>query len=184
MARGRSQFVGLSGQYHTAYCLSVRGFHAAVTLGNVPDVDVLVASVDGSKVLSLQVKTARWAYRGKRYGHKLREWDVGGADGKSNPNWWYAFVDLQESGQSWTPKVFLVPSLWVGTFVQPRWKRKMFMLPESLWAETEEQWDCIRKFLDGDVSVQKWVGAYPSALTTFWDKPKQAEPGAAPDPAT
>lgn len=171
-ARGRSQFVGLAGQYHTAFCLSVRGFHAAVTLGNVPDVDVLVASVDGGKVLSLQVKTSRWAVRKKRYGHKLREWDVGNADGKSSPHWWYAFVDLQESGQAWSPKVFLVPSLWVGMFVQPRWKRKMFMLPESLWAETEDQWGKVRQFLDGDTGVLSWVGTFPAALAGFWDKPQ------------
>lgn len=169
-SRGRSQFVGLAGQYHTAYCLSVRNFHAAVTLGNVPAVDVLVASVDGGKVLSLQVKTARWAHRAKRYGHQVREWDVGGADGRSTPYWWYAFVDLQESPQAWSPKVFLVPSLWVGTFVQPGWKRKMFMLPEALWAETEERWDRLRQFLDGDASVQSWVNSYPPALASFWDK--------------
>src|SRR5205807_1195578 len=135
-----------------------------LTLGNVPDVDVLVASVDGGKVLSLQVKTSRWAYRAKRYGHTLREWDVGAADGKSSPTWWYAFVDLQESGQVWTPRVFLVPSLWVGKFVQPGWKRKMFMLPESLWAETEEQWGRIRQFLDADLALLSWVGTYPPAL--------------------
>lgn len=168
--RGRSQFVGLAGQYHTAFCLSVRGFHAAVTLGNVPDVDVLVASVDGSKALSLQVKTSRWAHRGKRYGHTLREWDVGNVNGKSSPHWWYAFVDLQETPQGWTPKVFLVPSLWVGSFVQPVWKRKMFLLPDSLWPETEEQWGRVRGFLDGDPNVLSWVRTYPSAMATFWDK--------------
>jgi hypothetical protein len=78
-----------------------------------------------------------------------------GVVGKSNPNWWYAFVDLQEkSAQAWDPRVFLVPSLWVGTFVQSRWKRKMFMLPQTMWAETEEQWPRIRQFLDGDAGVR------------------------------
>lgn len=173
-SRGRSQFVGLAGQYHTAYCLSVREIHAALTLGNVPDVDVLVAAVGGDKVLSLQVKTARNAHRGKRYGHELREWDVGGADGKYSPTWWYAFVDLQEAGQAWAPKVFLVPSLWVGTFVQPQWTRKMFRLPQSLWAETEEQWPRIRQFLDGDSNILSWVTTYPPALASFWQKPATA----------
>ena len=48
--RGRSQFIGSAGQYHVAYCLTVRGIHAAITLGNVPDVDIVAASNDGSKL--------------------------------------------------------------------------------------------------------------------------------------
>jgi hypothetical protein len=127
--RGRSQFIGSAGQYYVAYCLTVRGFHAAITLGDVPDVDVVVANTDGSRLLSIQVKTSRWAYRSKRYGYELREWDVGGsAVGRYSPNLWYAFVDLQESDPGCNPLVFVVPSLWVSNFVKAEWGRKMYML--------------------------------------------------------
>lgn len=91
--RGRSQFIGSAGQYYLAYCLTVRGSHAAITLGDVPDVDVIVATADGSRLLSLQVKTARWAYRSKRYGYELREWEVGSsAVDRSAEGLWYAFA--------------------------------------------------------------------------------------------
>src|SRR6266436_1342463 len=96
--KGRAQFVGAAGQYYVAYCLTVRGYHAAITARNVPDVDVLVSSADGQRLLSIQVKTSRNAYRPKRYGYELCEWDVGAASpGKAIANLWYAFVDLRES---------------------------------------------------------------------------------------
>jgi hypothetical protein len=126
---GRSQFVGTAGQYHVAFCLTVRGIHAAITLGNVPDVDIVAATSDGSRLLALQVKTSRWAHRPKRYGYELREWDVGqGAIGRTSPTLWYALVDLQEGNDDWKPLVFIVPSLWIGGFVKPEWGRKMYML--------------------------------------------------------
>jgi len=166
--RDRSQFVGLAGQYYVAYALSVRHFHAAITMGNVPDVDVLVAKPDGSCLLSLQVKTARNAYRPKRYGHELREWDVSiHAPGQKQDNLWYAFVDLQEEADRdgpWKPVGYLVPSLWVGTFVKAEWGRKMFMLRKELWPECEERWDRIRSFLEGDKDVEKWATRVPAEL--------------------
>jgi len=122
--RGRSQFVGAAGQHFVAYCLSVRGIHAAITLGNVPDVDVdvdvVIAKPDGSIALSIQVKTSRWAYRPNRYGKERCEWDVGGsAVNRWSENLWYSFVDFQEEGNppSWKPRVFIVPSLWVAKYV-------------------------------------------------------------------
>jgi hypothetical protein len=118
--RGHSQFVGAAGQHYVAYCLSIRKIHAAITLGNVPDVDIVIAKPDGSVALSLQVKTSRWAYRPKRYGKELCEWDVGASSvNRFSDNLWYAFVDLQESEEpQLIPRVFPVASLWVGKFVK------------------------------------------------------------------
>lgn len=165
--RGRSQFVGLGGQYFVAYALTVRKFHAAITGGNVPDVDILVATADGAKLLSLQVKTARNAHRKKRYGHELREWEVSThAPGQNQENLWYGLVDLQEVDEAgpWNPVVYIVPSLWVGTFVKPDWKRKMFMLRSELWPQCEERWDRIGLFLKGDDETIKWAMTVPPNL--------------------
>jgi hypothetical protein len=160
--RGHSQFVGSAGQYHVAYCLTVRGIHAAITLGNVPHVDIVAANSDGSKVLAIQVKTARWAHCSNRYGFELREWDVGGgAVGRSSLSLWYAFVDLQEDGDARKPVVFLVPSLWVGNFVQESWSRKRYMLRSMLWPECEERWDKVTAFFDGRKEVLDWCNSIP-----------------------
>ncbi|MBL8692799.1 MAG: hypothetical protein JNJ88_01745 [Planctomycetes bacterium] len=171
--RGRSQFIGLAGQYHVAYSLSVRGFHAAITMGNVPDVDILVASVNGSRLLSIQVKTSRNALRPKRYGAEAREWDVSAhAPGQKQESLWYAFVDLQENEvtESCTPLVFLVPSLWVGTQVKASWSRKMFLLHKNLWPQCEEQWDRVGSFLNGDQDVLDWMKSVPVDLE-WWGAP-------------
>jgi hypothetical protein len=160
--RGRSQFRGSAGQYYVAYCLTVRNFHAAITLGNVPDVDIVVAKEDGSRLLSIQVKTATWAHRGKRYGYELREWDVGRSSaGRSSENLWYAFVDLQEDDAIQKPLVFIVPSLWVGNFVGIDFSRFMYLLRSELWPDCQERWDHIRGFLDEDPMTLAWARQIP-----------------------
>ena len=99
--KGRSQYVGLAGEHYVVYSLLVRRFHASVVGGNVPNVDVLVSSGDGSSQISLQLKTSRWAYRRKRWGHEAYEWEVGSsAVGRHSTSHWYAFVDLQERNGS------------------------------------------------------------------------------------
>lgn len=161
--RGRSQFIGAAGQHYVAYCLSARGIHAAITLGNVPDVDVLIAKPDGSKLLAIQVKTSRNAYRGNRYGKELCEWDVGAAAvNRFSNNLWYAFVDLRETEEpTWSPRVFLVPSLWVGKFVNEEWSRKLYMLPSEAWPQSLERWDRIELFLNDDKDTLKWCSSIP-----------------------
>ncbi len=161
--RGRAQFIGAAGQHYVAYCLSVRGIHAAITLGNVPDVDLIIAKPDGSVALSIQVKTSSGAHRPKRYGKELCEWDVGGAAvNRFSDHLWYAFVDLQESApSSWNPRVFLVPSLWVGKFVKEDWSRKMYMLPTEAWPQCLERWDRINAFFNEETETLNWCRNIP-----------------------
>jgi hypothetical protein len=113
--------------------------------------------------LSIQVKNSRWAYRANRYGKELCEWDVGAsAVGKFSDNFWYAFVDLQESdAPSLNPRVFLVPSLWVGKFVKEDWSRKMYMLPVEVWPQCLERWDRISAFFSGDQDTINWSRNIP-----------------------
>ena len=107
MATGKSQFVGTAGQFFVAYGLSIREINAAITLGNAPGVDLMASSADGKRTISIQVKTSRNAYRRNRYGFEGYEWDVNkGVIGKYHESFWYAFVDLQENENNWTPQVF------------------------------------------------------------------------------
>ena len=114
MARRSGILIGTAGVYHVASQLAQQGFHAAVTFGNAPSVDILVASHNGSSTVSLQVKTSRWALRTRGRGRNKQphhyEWDVGEKSGQLNhPDLYFAFVDLK-SGGNLLPDVFIVPS--------------------------------------------------------------------------
>ena len=63
MVKQPSILTGIAGVYYVAYELARRGYRAAVTHGNVPTVDLLVANVKGEASLSLQVKTTKGALR-------------------------------------------------------------------------------------------------------------------------
>ena len=114
MARRSGILIGTAGVYHVASQLAQQGFHAAVTFGNAPSVDILVASRDGSSTLSLQVKTSHWALRNRGRGSKKQphhyEWDVGEKSANlDDPNLFFSFVDLK-LGKGELPDVFIVPS--------------------------------------------------------------------------
>jgi len=114
MAKRSGILIGTAGVYHVASQLAARGFHAAVTYGNAPSVDILVGLLDGSATVSLQVKTSHWALRARGRGkNKIPhhyEWDVGKKSAMLyRPDLFFAFVDLKwQSGQS--PVVFIIPS--------------------------------------------------------------------------
>ena len=167
--RGKSQFVGSSGQYFVAYALAVRQIHASLTLGNAPSVDILAASVDGSRTLAIQVKTSRDAYRRNRYGNEGFEWDVNvGVIGNHAESFWYALVDLQESDNSWNPRVFFVPSRWVSEFVKPDFSRYMYFLPKTMIDRTMDRWDLVQKYLDGDPEAIAWARDWPKNELVSW----------------
>ncbi|MCL4305861.1 hypothetical protein KJZ99_08085 [bacterium] len=162
----RSQFIGAAGQHYVAYCLGIREIHAAITLGNVPSVDIVVAEPNGSASLSIQVKTSRWAHRPKRYGKEVCEWDVGpSAVERCSESLWYAFVDLRESSErTWSPRVFIVPSVWVGKFVQAGWSRKMYRLPAEAWPQCLERWDRFSRYFDQDPETMDWCRSAPGEV--------------------
>ena len=155
MKNEKSQYIGFAGQYFVAYGLSVRGMSANLTIGNTPNVDILVNSIDGLKSVSIQVKTSENAYRKKLYGHEGYEWRVSSAAiNRHSPTFWYAFVDLQENNKTWQPLVFFVPSKWVAEFVLPSWKAFFFFLPSKAKDITLNCWDNILKCLDGDLNIR------------------------------
>ena len=157
MANAKSQFVGATGQYYVAYGLSSRWLHATITLGNAMGVDILCANRDGSRSMSIQVKTSSYAAKNS-YGEVGFNWDVGLASaGKMSPNLWYAFVDLLGNNDTIVPNVYFVPSKWVGMFVERTWSRGIFYLKKSVADKITNNWDTVKRFLDGDKGVEKWV---------------------------
>lgn len=104
---------GAAGVYYVAARLNAMGLQCAPTFGNVPSVDILVSSIDGSALLSLQVKTTAYAVRERGRGEERKphhyEWDIGWKSARLNiPNLFFALVDLMEFVQ--LPDVFIVPS--------------------------------------------------------------------------
>ena len=173
MTKGRSQFVGVSGQYYVAYQLAKRLIHASITLGNAPSVDIIAAREDGLKSISIQVKTSQSAYRNNRYGREGCEWDVGaGAVGKSSPNLWYAFVDLK-SGSDSEPDVYIVPSMWVAEFVKSDWSRKIYFLPSTAWHLTKNKWSSISSCLEDNSETIAFANQWPDQHLVRWGKESQ-----------
>ena len=157
MSNGTSQFIGTAGQYYVAYGLEARQIHAALTIGNALGVDVLAAKDDGSRMLSIQVKTARNATK-RSYGDDGYNWDVGkSAVGKFSESLWYAFVDMEGTG--FKPSVYFVPSRWVGLFVEPAFTRKLFFLRKSVADKVRNNWDFVNRYLDGDVEMATWANS-------------------------
>lgn len=172
MAKGKNQFVGTAGQYYVCYELARRGIHASLTIGNAPAVDIVAARADGSRSLSIQVKTSNSAYRRRRYGREGCEWDVGaGAIGKHSATLWYALVDLQASSGK-PPRVFIVPSFWVSEFVLPTFSRKVFFLPATAWELTEARWDRLVACLDDAAKVADFANHWPEERLVRWGVPR------------
>lgn len=54
-----SQLCGITGEYYVAAELSRRGYLAAITLRNSDGVDIIVSSIDGDKLIAVQVKSTQ-----------------------------------------------------------------------------------------------------------------------------
>jgi hypothetical protein len=115
-----SQIIGTGGTYYVMSQLAIRGYHASCTFGNAPFVDILVASHDGHKTISIQVKTARNARRWKGNLVNELQWTLGWKSAKhSTPNLFYAFIDLKNLSDTEPPDVYIIPSTWVKDYCAP-----------------------------------------------------------------
>jgi len=151
--------VGTAGVYFVASQLAARGFHAAVTFGNAPYVDLLVSLPDASASVSVQVKTAVRAFRTKGRGpNKVAdhyEWAIGQHSAQHHsPGLFFALVDLKGVSER-LPDVFVVPSEVVAQyFDRPYFKDSS----KRLWwryhpryesmQQYRNNWDLLKDFLD------------------------------------
>lgn len=158
MTKRPSVLTGTAGVYYVAYQLAARGFHAAVTYGNAPTVDLLVSLIDGSATLSLQVKTSSWALRSRGRGSAKTpdhyEWDIGEKSASMcRPDLFFALVDLK-SGSGQLPDVFIVPSKVIfDAFNHPYWasgkgKRWRYHPKVKEIERFKNKWDILRTYLE------------------------------------
>jgi hypothetical protein len=154
--------VGTASVYFVASRLAAKGFHAAPTFGNAPNVDILVGLPDGEATVSIQVKTTwralRTCGRGKDKQPRHYECDVGDRSAKLNkPGLFFAFVDLKGAGTE-LPDVFIVPSeviynqfrraLETKKIVRIRWHPKCDKAEEY-----KNRWDLIENYLKRNENI-------------------------------
>lgn len=158
MAKRSGVLIGTAGVYHVAAQLAARDYHAAVTFGNAPSIDILVGLSDGGATLSLQVKTSRSALRTRGRGNSKQpyeyQWDVGEKSAKLNhPDLFFVFVDLK-LGRGELPDFWVVPSQFVfstfdnsyfksGVKRRWRWHRKIEEIEQY-----KNNWDILRNHLE------------------------------------
>ena len=110
------EFISTAGTYFVMSKLAINEIHASCTFGNAPIVDILACSADGSKSISIQVKTAENAKRTRGRGKEKKldhvEFNLGHKAAKYNSeNLFFAFVDLdQDWSEVPTPTVYIIPS--------------------------------------------------------------------------
>jgi hypothetical protein len=103
----------------------------------VKHVDVLVNAPDGSTTVLIQVKTAFYAIRERGRGAGRRpaelQWPLGHKAAKlSNPNYFFALVDLKGLNPGTVPDVYLVPSPFVASYCAPWLEVKWLRLHISI----------------------------------------------------
>jgi hypothetical protein len=110
-----NQLLGTCGVYYAMSRLAFQEVHASCTFGNAPHVDILASSKDGSKSVSLQVKTAKYAkrFRGRGNNKFLHEyqWYLGFKAARASfPNLFMIFVDLNIYDKDSRPDCYILPS--------------------------------------------------------------------------
>lgn len=148
------QFIATAGTYHVMSKLSIKGVHASCTFGNATNVDILASSEDGSKLISIQVKTAIEAKgtRGRGEERKLHhlEFNLGHKAAKANfENLFFAFVDLDYDYEQ-IPVVYIIPSKFIYEYHKDwvddiKWARFHIKIEEI--TPFRENWELIKSAL-------------------------------------
>lgn len=150
----QTSLIGAAGVYFVAARLNAMGLQCAPTFGNVPSVDVLVSNIDGSAMISLQVKTTGYALRERGRGEDRKphhyEWDIGWKSARLNiPNLFFALVDLKDFVE--LPDVFVVPSKIIAAYFEggdPEvWRRARYHEIIEELSPYKNNWDIIGKQL-------------------------------------
>jgi hypothetical protein len=134
MMKKDSKQVGDAGEYFVAYNLARRGINSALMSPGAKSVDLL-ATVDGSVVISLQVK-ASWGRTDPR------QWIVGSHKPHPSPTFYFVFCNIWED-ISKDPEVFIVPSQLVYDSVKWESSVPLFKITREIEKQSEGKWELI-----------------------------------------
>ena len=105
-----SALIGIAGAHFVAAELSQKGYVATVTSRNTDGIDLLASSPDGSKTVSIQVKTSTAKYY-------TRSWIMSKKQENTfSKNLFYVFVDLNDKGK--LPDFYIIPSKIVADYIK------------------------------------------------------------------
>ena len=105
--------IGIAGAHFVAGELSQRGFIAALTPRNTKGIDVLVSKIDGSKSVTIEVKTSS----AKQRGDYSRSWRMEKKDESIfSDSLFYVFVDIKTGNEK--PDYYVVRSKTVAEYVK------------------------------------------------------------------
>lgn len=110
-----SKLVGGAGEHYIAYVLSCFDYISALVREGSPTIDLLASNIDGSRTISIQIKTSKSAKRKRGRGDKKKWHHLEFTLGKkaiehSADNFLFCFVDLRGQDPLNTPDVYVIPS--------------------------------------------------------------------------
>jgi hypothetical protein len=132
-----STLVGVAGEYLVAGELSLRGYLASITLRNSRGIDIIASNADGTKSVSIQVKTNSSGAKSWILNKKAEDYH--------SKNHYYIFVALPELGDR--PSFHIVPSKDVAEFVK---NTHAYWLKRPKKDGTKRKDSSMRKFDDPD----------------------------------
>lgn len=144
----QTSLTGAAGEHFVMFQLLSRGFIGALAPEGVPNMDIMVTSIDGQQLSSIQVKS-RWAKGADGGWHMGKKHEAIIGD-----RLFYCFVDLgEEFGCS--PKTYIVPSTVVAEAVR---------LSHETWLNTPG----LRERKRNDSNVRRFL---PDYSKFFRDQP-------------
>jgi hypothetical protein len=168
MVKRSDALTGSAGVYFVAAQINAMGYHAALTIRSVPNVDLLAGTLDGSHSIGIQVKTSTHASR-KRGKDEERvtfeyQWGLGENAWKSafrSKNLLFAFVDLDcDQGKDLValPDVFIVPTSFLRKYYRgvvkkhyggdpSKWKWKRMHVDASEFNQFKNNWVPLKESL-------------------------------------
>lgn len=139
-----STVVGVAGEYLVAGELSLRGYLASITLRNSRGIDIIASNADGTKSISIQVKTnsdggSSWMLNKK-------------AETYFSKNHYYVFVALKKLNER--PNFYVVPSKIVAEYAT---RTHAEWLQGEKCDGTRRKDTSVRKFRDPENKyLEKW----------------------------
>jgi hypothetical protein len=167
-AKRSDALTGSAGVYFVAGQINSMGYHAALTIRSVPNVDLLAGTLDGSHSIGIQVKTSTRANRkrgkGKDRATFQYQWGLGENAWQAafkSKNLLFAFVDLdcdQGKALDKLPDVFVVRTSFLRKYYRDvvrtsfggdpsKWKWKRMHVDASEFDQFKNNWKPLKACL-------------------------------------